>query len=179
MSPRRRLSDLTGATVPGADPRIPYDQTDPTVQTPAPQQQGAPAPGMPGVPPQQPQGPGAAGQGPDLGSITQGPQGFDLGAMAQQSPPGIAGTPGLGPDISGGQNQTDFTTDQLTGADLSAMGGDLNAEDLQAQDMQAALMDPNTPPQERQMIQQQIAMAARRKMAGMGGGGGFGGGLGA
>jgi hypothetical protein len=40
-------------------------------------------------------------------------------------------------------------------------------EEVQA--MQAALQDPNTPPEVREQIQMQLAMAAKRNLAGLSG----------
>jgi hypothetical protein len=46
------------------------------------------------------------------------------------------------------------------------MGGD---EDFAVQEMAAALEDPNVAPQDKAVIEQQLALAARRRLAGMGG----------
>jgi len=60
------------------------------------------------------------------------------------------------------------------------MGGDVGSpEDIEVAQLEAALNDPNTPPQMIQAIQQQLALAARRRLAGVGqdqqmGGGGLG-----
>ena len=48
--------------------------------------------------------------------------------------------------------------------------GGIDPEEIELQELQAALEDPNTPPEMQQMIQQRLAMAARRRMAGVGGG---------
>lgn len=42
-------------------------------------------------------------------------------------------------------------------------------EDIEIEQMTAALDDPNTPPDVRQEIEQQLALAARRQLAGLGG----------
>lgn len=154
---RRRQQTLQGD--PGTD-RIPFDRTDPMVDVPAPQPGGGGSSfeGQPGGGPQD--------QGLDL-----------LSSMGQNAAPPGGGLGGLaGPDPSqglGGGN-----TDQLTGADLGSMGGDaMDPDAAQVDQMLQMLQDPNTPPDQKQMIQAQIAMAAKRRLAG--GAGGLGGGLGA
>jgi hypothetical protein len=42
-------------------------------------------------------------------------------------------------------------------------------EDIEVEEMAAALEDPNTPPEVKQQIEQQLALAARRQLAGLGG----------
>jgi hypothetical protein len=184
---RRRLQEETGMTVPG-DPRIPYDQTDPMQQMGAPAQAAGPqASAMPGsampasalppgapdlgtlggsVPP--PDQLGLSGVGGDAGSPL-------LGGGADQPPPGLAGA---APDAGG----VPGSTDDLTGNDLAALAqpiGDLQSpEDQQVAQMDAALNDPNTPPEQRAQLQQLLDLAARRRLAGLGGGGPQGGGLG-
>lgn len=162
--PRRRLEELTGEAMTG-QPRIPYDRTDPMVDVAAPQG-GAPSfEGAPGGGPAD-AGAGAAPPAPqDLASL--------LGGLGGADQPGAGILGALGGGV--GQN-----TDQLTGADLGAMGGDVGSpEDIEVAQLEAALNDPNTPPQMIQAIQQQLALAARRRLAGVGqdqqmGGGGLG-----
>lgn len=64
------------------------------------------------------------------------------------------------------------------GEGLMGMGEELSDEDLEVEALQQMLDDPNTPPQMKALLEQQLAIAARRRLAGMGGagGGGLGGG---
>ncbi len=148
---RRRLQELEGGV---PDQRIPYDRTDPMVDVQAGGPQAAP-----------PAFEGAPGGGPAMGGPSPGPglAGFDLGALG--APPEEAGGVGAGLD-----------TDQLTGEDLAALSGEgldgLTPEELEVQQMSMALEDPNTPPEEKAQIEQLLAMAARRRIAGIGAGGG-------
>lgn len=146
---------------------IPFDQTNPQ-QPPVPM-------GDPG------QAGGAAPPSGDLASLFGGggapggaPAGFDLGALAGGGDQGaMGGAPPLPGMDAGGGAPGGLNTDQLTGQDLSAMAGSdfSSPEDQMGDEMQAALLDPNTTPEQRDLIQQQIAMAARRRLAGVGGGG--------
>jgi hypothetical protein len=70
------------------------------------------------------------------------------------------------------------TSDQLTGEDLASLGGDpglMTPEDQEVAEMEAALDDPNTPPEVKQQLQQIIELAARRRMGSMMGVQGLGG----
>lgn len=68
-------------------------------------------------------------------------------------PVGVGNTGGLGnPELEG-----------------MAGGGEPTEEDLQFEQMASAMNDPTTPPEVREAIQAQLAMAARRNLAGMGG----------
>src|ERR1044072_278099 len=67
-------------------------------------------------------------------------------------------------------------TSVLSDQDLGAMnaqaaptGTDFDPTDLEVQQLQAQLDDPNTPPEIRQQIQAQLSLAARRNLAGVGG----------
>lgn len=160
------------------DPRIPYDQTDPMQQMAAPPQAGGPtgaampAPSLP---------PGA----PDLGALgtntapTGGGGLLDPGGLGGLGapdggglPPNVPGDPGqlgaAGAGLGGPQS-----TDDLTGNDLAALGqpiGDLQSpEEQQIAQMDAALNDPNTPPEQQAQLQQMLDLAARRRLAGLGG----------
>lgn len=85
-----------------------------------------------------------------------------LSAAAGPPAAGLAG--GLGGGLEGGN------TDLLSESDLSDLGGEeFSPEDAELEEMIAALEDPNTPPEVRQMIEQQLAVAARRRLAGLGG----------
>jgi hypothetical protein len=123
----------------GVEQAVPYDQTGLA---------GADTPPMagPGVGAPDP----SAGAAPpmDLGQAAEAPMTppMDLGAMGQDSG---AGDPGVDP--TGGMDQ---------GA---------TPEDLQVQQMAAALDDPNVPPEQKLQIQQQLSLAARRQLAGLGG----------
>jgi hypothetical protein len=135
--------------------RVPYDRTDPMVDVPAPQPGGAAfegAPGggqagaMPGAPPAAPQ---------DMAAL--------LGGLGGADASGGGALGALGGGLEGANS------DQLTGADLGAMGGDVGSpEDIEVAQLEAALQDPNTPPEIMQAIQQQLALAARRRLAGLG-----------
>jgi hypothetical protein len=79
-------------------------------------------------------------------------------------------------DLAGGGAGLDqmqgvgLDSSQLSDDDLAGMaeGGDaVGYEDLQLQQMEAALNDPSTPPEQRAMLEQQLALAARRRMAGV------------
>lgn len=77
--------------------------------------------------------------------------------------PGAGGGVGLGPGV--GQ--------ALEG--VGAVGG-ADQDQLEIDALEAALADPNTPPEERALIQARLAQAARRQLAGVpGAGGGIGG----
>lgn len=94
---------------------------------------------------------GAPEPGPmDLGAMGGGadPMGIDP-AAADPSMGGV--DPGMGGDMGGGM-----------GAEMPT------PEDLQVQQMAQALDDPNIPPAQKQQIQQQLALAARRQLAGLG-----------
>lgn len=101
---------------------------------------GADAPPDAGAPPM--------GGAPDPGAGAMPPPdgGMDLGAMGQ---------PDVGADATG----MDASMDPSGGA---------APEDLQVQQMAQALDDPNVPPEEKIAIQQQLALAARRQLAGLG-----------
>lgn len=134
-------------------PRVPYDRTDPMVEVPAPTG-------------------GAPGLGADLGGGAQGAGGAmpqadpaDLGALLG----GLGGGEQSGAGALGNLGGVGQSTDDLTGTDLGAMGGDVgSAEDIEVAQMLSALQDPNTPPDVMQAIQQQLALAARRRLAGVG-----------
>jgi hypothetical protein len=97
---------------------------------------------MPQAPPP---GGGAPQEAPmDLGSMGQQPP-MDLGAMGQDPSMGGPGTMGGG----------------------AAMPP--SPEDAQVEQMAAALEDPNIDPQMKMQIEQQLALAARRQLAGLGG----------
>lgn len=145
------------------DPRIPNDRTDPMQQVAAPTV-AEPTP----LPP-----PGAMPAGaPDLGAA--GPDG-GIGALL-----GGGGAEGLGePALAGlgGGLPTDpaaasggLSSDQLTGDQLAALSspleGVLSPEEQEVEQLDAALNDPNTPPEQRQMIEQMMALAARRRLMG-------------
>lgn len=84
---------------------------------------------------------------------------------------GLGGPPDAGA-LGGG------TTDQLSNPDLASLNAApdqmMTPEDQQAQQLGAALDDPNTPPQIKEQIMQELELAARRQMGqGFGGQGGF------
>ena len=126
-----------------------YDRTNPvvppTIDAGAPAPAGPDAGGMPQMPP---------GGGPDAGA--------GAGAM-----PMLAQMAG-GPQQGGAPN-----TDAMSDVDLAALGAPVQGlqtpEELQVAQMEQALTDPNTSPDQRMAIEGQLAIAARRKMAGLGG----------
>lgn len=81
--------------------------------------------------------------------------------------------PGADPTGAGvlppGQD-TSALSDQQLGqlGDAAPVGQDIDPEALQVQELTQALQDPNTPPQVKAQIQAELAMAARRKLAGVG-----------
>jgi hypothetical protein len=61
-------------------------------------------------------------------------------------------------------------TSSLSDEDLAGMaqqGGAVDFEDLQLQQLEQALNDPGTPPEQRAMLEQQLALAARRRLGGV------------
>lgn len=141
---RRRPEDAVGLG-PGS---VPYDRTggsmlnsDQQAQALQYLNQGGAQQG--GAPPQAPQGPPPVAQGQPTAPPAQ-PQG---GLLAS----------------AGGQP----TSDQFSDEELAALGGGGQQQDPQVQAAIAALEDPNTPPDTRQAIQTMLAIAARRRMAGI------------
>lgn len=126
---------------------MPYDQTNPVMDDPT-----APPVDAGAAPPPDPMG-GAGGA-----------QGMPM--LAQAGAMGAGGDP---------------TTDGMSDVDLQGLGagmqqpgaGDMQGlqspEDMQLAQMEQALADPNTSPDERAAIEAQLAIAARRRMAGVGG----------
>lgn len=53
----------------------------------------------------------------------------------------------------------------------------MSPEEQEVAQMEQALNDPNTPPDQVQQIQQMLDLAARRRLAGLGGGNPQGGGM--
>jgi hypothetical protein len=179
--------------VPGQE-RIPYDQTDPMQQVAAGAQAGGPTgAAMPAsaLPP------GA----PDMGALgtNTAPTGGGLeGLLAQLGgggAPDAGGGAGLGGAMPGALDPTAgaggdpaglggaASTDDLTGNDLAALsqpiGGMDSPEDAEVAQLEAALNDPNTPPDQQQQLAQMLDLAARRRLAGLAGDTPQGGGLGA
>lgn len=114
-----------------------------------------------------------------------GPQGvpFDQSqGMPAMDPAAAGGAQGAGPQqpvpdapigllsgMGGSGSTADMTNQDLSG--LTPDGGGLNEaasspEDDMAAQLQEALNDPNTPPDQRAAIEQQIALAARKSMLG-------------
>jgi len=60
-------------------------------------------------------------------------------------------------------------------AAAGGVGGQMDPEAMQVEELQAQLDDPNLDPQTRQDLQMQLALAARRRLAGLGGDLGAGG----
>jgi hypothetical protein len=123
----------------GVEQDVPYDQTGLA---------GADTPQMadPGVGAPDPSA--GAAPPPDMGGMDQGAPPMDLGGMASDpsmAPPAGGGAP---PDLTGGTPPS--------------------PEDLQVEQMAAALEDPSVPPDQKMQIQQQLALAARRQLAGLG-----------
>lgn len=90
--------------------------------------------------------------------------------------PGMEGTPVpgagdlLGGLASGGPGQMDSSA--LSDEDLAGMvDQQADPEMATAEELMAALENPETPPEVKQMIEMQLATAARRRMAGLVGGG--------
>ena len=77
--------------------------------------------------------------------------------------------PGGAPDL-GALGGAPVNSDQLTGAQLGQMAGagQPSPEELIAAQLQDALNNPSTPPDQRASLQQMMDIAARRRMAGMG-----------
>lgn len=85
--------------------------------------------------------------------------------MMQGAPPPASPAPGMEavPSPTGAP-----MSDQLTDDDLAAMVGEgSQPQDPQVAQVIAALEDPNTDPAIRQQIETMMAMAARRRMAGL------------
>lgn len=94
-----------------------------------------------------------------LGSVGGGQQ-MDLASLGQDAtmPPAPSSMAPMDPSI--GQD------------DLAALDQPMpmqDPQDLEVEQMAAALEDPNTPPEVKQEIEQQLALAARRQLAGLGG----------
>lgn len=87
---------------------------------------------------------------------SDGGQPMDLGAMG--APPEQAPM-----DLGGLGDQGGAPPPQM------GMGGDMAPEDIQAEQLAAALEDPNLPPAQKQQIEQELQLAARRQLAGLGG----------
>lgn len=84
--------------------------------------------------------------------------------------PGVGGL--LGGVAPGGPGPMDSSA--LSDEDLAGMvEGDMDPEAQTAEELMAALENPETPPEVKQMIEMQLATAARRRMAGLVGGGGM------
>ena len=92
---------------------------------------------------------------PQLGGI-----GGPGGAMQDQDPTGV----GLGPPTEMGGMGMGMDSSMLGNEDLSQM---VDPEEEQFQQMQAMMDDPNLPPAQRQMLEQQMAMAARKRLSGI------------
>jgi len=69
-----------------------------------------------------------------------------------------------GPADAGLGGDAGLSTDQLTGDDLAQLA---SPEDAQVAEMEALLDDPNTPPQVKDQIVQQLDLAARRAYGGL------------
>lgn len=108
------------------------------------------------------------------------------GLMGEETPPEAGpGLSGLGapPQMDLSQLGQDATMppapSSMAPVDPSLGQDDLSAldqpepmqdpQDAEVEQMAAALDDPNTPPEVKQQIQQQLALAARRQLAGLGG----------
>jgi hypothetical protein len=88
---------------------------------------------------------------------------------------GVGLEPGIGeatPDLGGMDTSTlsDADLAQLAGTDA----GSVDPVEMEVEQLQAQLADPNLDPATRDQIQQMLALAARRRMAGMGAGAGGG-----
>lgn len=91
--------------------------------------------------------------------------------------PSAAMPPGAGEDPTGmgGGLPVGVDTGELGNDDLAGIAGPEGApvdeapveEDQDYAQMEAALNDPNTPPEVRAMLEQQLAMAARRSLSGL------------
>lgn len=78
------------------------------------------------------------------------------------SPPTLGGQPGLGG--FGGASPNEPTTADLSNQDLAAMTQ--TPDEQMYEEMAALLNDPNTPPEQRAAIEQELALAARRQLLG-------------
>lgn len=124
------------------------------------------------------------GMDPLAGMVPSGgPDEQGLAAMLNPSAGGVPTSgPNLGADLSATvTNPGDAALAQGMGGgmdpgmDPGMMGGEpggpmdpgMDPEELQAEEMAAALEDPSTPPDERNQIIQQMQIAARRKLAGV------------
>ena len=112
-----------------------------------------------------PQGGGGVPSGGDdlaalLGGGSGGADGMDLGALMGPAAGAGAPAPDMGAAAGG----------EVIGPPVDDVGGG-DFEEMAIQELTAALQDPATPPEERAMIEQQLAEAARRRLgAGAGGG---------
>lgn len=94
-------------------------------------------------------------------SLPRRTNGSDL--LAQLSGAGSGG----GSPMPTGASTEDLSNQQLQGLDTQSpagLAGGGAPDDAMIQQMQAALQNPQTPPQERQMILMQLAMAAQRRL---------------
>lgn len=130
------------AAAPGMPVAIPSDQTAPVDPSMAPAPAPSPEPGGSPMP-----GAGAPTPPPGVNSM--------LAAMGSQST-----DPTMDPTSFQGD------TGQMSDDQLASMTGQ-DPTEADAQAMAAALDDPSVPPDQKQLIQQQIALAARRKLAGV------------
>lgn len=92
------------------------------------------------------------------------PEVGQLGGMGM-SDPSMGGGMGIDEQAGVGLDSSMLSDDDL--ATMAQQGDAVGYEDLQLQQMEAALNDPATPPEERAMLEQQLALAARRKLAGV------------
>lgn len=83
------------------------------------------------------------------------------GAGGQEAMLAGIGAPPEGPE-TGGMSNVD-----LAGLQLGDEAGLEDPEEAAAAEMQAALENPSTPPDQRALIQQQLELAARRRLAGV------------
>ena len=89
-----------------------------------------------------------------------------IGDLGGAVPMGSAAGAGMGAGLLDVAPDTSALSDDQVAA-LAQPGGAANYEDLQAQALMQQLDDPNLPPEQRAMLEQQLALAARRKLAGV------------
>lgn len=107
----------------------------------------------------------------------------DAGPVAEAPPtptPDVPPTPGglLAPvggtmePMADGPVGTGMTTDDMTGNDLAALSEPVDVgapEDLEVEQLNAMLDDPNVPEADKAVVMQMLDLAARRRLAGAGG----------
>ena len=150
-----RIADLLGAGAGGG--AVPYDQSGGGDEDVLAGAQAAAQAGTPAADPSMGMAP------PSLGGLMGDPGAQDMeqpdlgtaGGMGAVDPMAGAGDMGGDPMAGGG------FSDSLSDNELGAM------DDVGGPDVESMLSDPSLSPEDRQVLEQQILMAARRQIAGM------------